>query len=274
MSDAVTLTLRAPVPRRLEVECITPNAFAALDESAIARLAVWDGPQVVPLGDVFQVRGGGSDRVRVAGDLAMIDAVGAGMTGGELHIEGSVGRYVGTRMAGGILRVSGDAGYGAGLEMTGGLLDIAGHAGDRLGAGRLAAARGMAGGEIIVRGNAGAEIGATMRRGTVVVAGNAGPRAGLGMIAGNIIVLGSAGDDPGRFNKRGTIVVFGRVSVPSTYRFACTYRPPHIAVTVAHLRSHRGLAMDEHAPRARFRRYSGDMAELGRGEMLTRSDDR
>lgn len=273
MSDAVTLTLRGPVARRLEVECITPNALATLDESAIARLPVWDGPQIVPLGDVFDVRGGRSDRVRVTGDLAMIDALGAGMTAGDLLVDGSVGRYVGTRMSGGVLRVSGDAGYGAGLEMAGGLLDIAGNAGDRLGAGRLAAARGMTGGEIIVRGNAGAEIGATMRRGTVVVAGSAGPRAGLGMIAGNVIVLGSAGEDAGRFNKRGTIAVFGRVSVPSTYGFACTYRPPHIAVTVAHLRAHRGLAIADDTPTTRFRRYSGDMAELGRGEMLARGEE-
>lgn len=273
MSEAVTLTLRATITRRLEVECITPDAFAALDEPAIARLPVWDGPQIVPLGDVFDVRGGRSDRVRVSGDLSMIDALGAAMTAGELELEGNVGRYVGTRMAGGTVRVSGDAGYGAGLEMTGGLLDIAGNAGDRLGAGRLAASRGMAGGEIIVRGNAGAEIGATMRRGTVVVGGNAGPRAGVGMIAGNVIVLGSAGDDAGRFNKRGTIVVFGRVSVASTYRFACTYRPPHIAVTAAHLRARRGLAIADDAQAALFHRYSGDMAELGRGEILSRSDE-
>lgn len=274
MSDAVTLTLRGAITRRLEAESITPDAFANLDEGAIARLPLWDGPQVVPLGDVFQVRGGASRCVRVAGDLALVDAVGAGMTAGELQVDGSVGRYVGTRMAGGTLHVTGDAAYGAGLEMTGGLLDIAGNAGDRLGAGRLAAARGMAGGEIIVRGNAGAEIGAAMRRGTVVVAGNAGPRVGMGMIAGNVIVFGGAGEDAGRFNKRGTIVVFGPVSVSPSYRYDCTYRPPHLAVTLVHLTSRRNLPMDGALRAARFRRYSGDMAELGRGEILVRSDQR
>lgn len=272
MSDAVTLTQRSAISRRLEAECITPDAFATLDEAAIARLPLWDGPHTVPLGDVFQVRGGASARVRVAGDLGMVDALGAGMTAGELHIEGSVGRYAGTRMAGGELRVTGDAAYGAGLEMTGGLLDITGHAGDRLGAGRLAAARGMTGGEIIVRGNAGAEIGATMRRGTVVVAGSVGPRAGIGMIAGNVIVFGSAGEDPGRFNKRGTIVVCGSVTVSPTYRYDCTYRPPHIAVTLVHLKTRRKLPIDDDLSAARFRRYSGDMAELGRGEILARSE--
>lgn len=274
MSDAVTLTLRTALARRLEAESITPDAFATLDEAAIARLPVWDGPQTIPLGDVFQVRGGSSNRVHVAGDLEMVDAIGAGMTTGELRIEGAVGRYVGTRMAGGELRVTGNAGYGAGLEMTGGLLDITGNAGDRLGAGRLAAARGVAGGEIIVRGNAGAEAGAGMRRGTVVVAGNAGPRAGMGMIAGNVIVFGGAGEDPGRFNKRGTIVVFGSVSVSASYQYDCTYRPPHVAVTLVHLRSRRNLSIDHAMHAAPFKRYSGDMAELGRGEILARSDER
>jgi len=154
------------------------------------------------------------------------------------------------------------------------LLVDTGNAGDRLGAGRLAAARGMSGGEIIVRGNAGAEIGAKMRRGTVIVAGNAGPRAGIGVIAGNVIVFGSAGEDPGRFNKRGTIVVCGGVTVAPTYRYDCTYRPPHLAVTMVHLKSRRKFAIDDDVSTARFRRYTGDMAELGRGEILARTDER
>ena len=274
MSDAVTLTLRGAIGRRLEAESILPDAFATLDEAGIARLPLWDGPCVVPLGDVFHVRGGRSTTVRIAGDLALVDAIGAGMSTGDLRVEGAVGRYVGTRMSGGTLRVGGDAGYGAGLEMSGGLLDVGGNAGDRLGAGRLAAARGMAGGEIIVRGTAGAEIGASMRRGTVIVAGNAGPRAGIGMIAGNVIVFGSAGEDPGRFNKRGTIVVCGGVRVAPTYRYDCTYRPPHIAVTMVHLKSRRKFSIDDDPSTARFRRYSGDMAELGRGEILARTDER
>jgi len=274
VSDTVTLTARGAIPRRLEAECITPDALATLDESAIARLPLWDGPRTVPLGDVFQVRGGRSEHLRLAGDLARIDAIGAGMTRGELLVDGAVGRYVGTRMAGGVLHVSGDAASGAGLEMMGGLLEISGSAGDRLGAGRLAAAKGMTGGEIIVRGDAGAEIGAMMRRGTVVVAGNAGPRAGLGMIAGNVIVLGSAGEDAGRFNKRGSIVVFAHLPIPPAYRYACTYRPPHVAVTIAYLRSRRNVTIEDGARTATFRRYSGDMAELGRGEILVRSEAR
>jgi hypothetical protein len=44
-------------------------------------------------------------------------------------------------------------------------------------------------------------------------------------------------------------------------------------VTVAHLRTHRGLVIADDEPTARFRRYSGDMAELGRGEILARGEE-
>ena len=273
MSDAVTLRVRSPVERRLEADAITPDRFASASTSEIARLPLWDGPRQIALGDVFDVRGERSSTVRVAGDVSRLDAIGAGMTLGELAIEGSAGRYLGTRMSGGVLRISGNVADGAGLEMIGGLLDITGDAGDRVGGARLAASKGMLGGEIIVRGRAGADVGASMRRGTIVITGDAGARAGTRMIAGNVIVLGSAGDEPGRFNKRGTIVVVGHVDVPSSYRLVCTYRPPHLAVTLAYLQRRRGVRVEPRWSDGPYRRYCGDMAELGRGEILAwRSD--
>jgi formylmethanofuran dehydrogenase subunit C len=268
VSNAVTLRLRTSLERRIEADCITPDRFATASAAEIAHLAMWDGRRQVMLGDVFDVDGERSTSVRMTGDLAHVDAIGAGMTAGELVIDGPVGRYVGTRMAGGVLRVLGNAAYGAGLEMANGLLDITGDAGDRLGAARLGASKGMTGGEIIVRGNAGAESGTGMRRGTIVITGTAGPRAGTSMIAGNVIVFGDADDAPGQFNKRGSIVVFGHVTVPPNYRYVCTYRPPHLAVTLVYLRARRDVAVNAAWNAGLFRRHSGDMAEVGRGEIL------
>lgn len=267
MSDVVTLALRALVERTVEAECIAPHRFAELGEREIATLPVWEGSRRLELGDLFQVRGGRAATVRVVGDTRRVDAMGAGMAGGELVIEGSAGRYVGTRMTGGVLRVLGDAGYGAGLEMAGGVLDIAGSAGDRVGAARLGASKGMLGGEIIVRGAVGAEVGTRMRRGTIVCAA-AGPRAGEGMIAGSVVVLGAVGDDPGRYNKRGSLVVLGGVTVPCTYRYACTYHPPHVALMLRTLRARFGLPIGDAHIGGRYHRYSGDLAELARGELL------
>jgi formylmethanofuran dehydrogenase subunit C len=268
MSDAITLTLRAPPAETLEVECISPARFATMAEREIAGLPLRDGRGALALGEVFTVHGDRASRVRVEGDLRLVDAIGAGMDGGELVIEGPVGRYVGTRMSAGTLVVHGDAGYGAGLEMTGGTIEITGSAGDRLGAARLGASRGMTGGEIIVRGSVGAEAGASARRGTVVVGGNAGERAGFRMIAGNVVVLGDAGRGAGEWSKRGSIVVLGSVEPPITYRYACTYRPPHIAVTLRRLRQRYSLPLDEQFIYGLYRRYSGDMAELAKGEIL------
>ena len=267
MSDVI-LTLRAPLARPVEAECISPDRFATASEREIAELPVWEGKRQLPLGELFAVRGERSATVRVEGDVSAVDALGAGMSAGELVAEGSVGRYVGTRMSGGRLHVRGGAGYGAGLEMVGGVLEIDGDAGDRLGASRLGASKGMAGGEIVVRGSAGAEAGASARRGLVVVCGNVGERAAHRMIAGSVIVLGSAARGAGEWSKRGSVVVTGDVVPPVTYRYACTYHPPHVALTLRRLRGRFGVALDERWVNGLYRRYSGDLSELGKGEIL------
>jgi formylmethanofuran dehydrogenase subunit C len=269
MSDTVTLVLRDTLDTIVEAEAIIPDRFATLSNADIARLPVWRGREQLAIGDLFSVDGERSACVHLAGDLARVDALGAAMSGGELTVDGDVGRYVGSRMSGGVLRVSGNAGDGAGLEMSGGLLDISGDAGNRVGAARLGASKGMLGGEIIVRGKLGAETGTRMRRGTIVCFG-AGDRTGEAMIAGNVIVLGDAGSDTGRYNKRGTVVVFGSAGIPPTYAYSCTYHPPHLALTLRYLRSKHGLQITDDRVRGLYRRHCGDLAELaqGGGEIL------
>lgn len=267
MSERVVLTPRAPLERAIEMDALAPHRLAELGEREIAGLQVWDGREPRELGELFAVNGERSASVRVEGDLSRVDGLGAGMAGGELVIGGSVGRYVGTRMTGGTIRVMGNAGDGAGLEMGGGTIEIAGDAGDAVGASALGASKGMLGGEIIVRGSAGAGVGARMRRGTIAC-GRVGARAGEAMIAGNILVLGDWGADPGRWNKRGSLVALGAVPLPPSYRYDCTYRPPHLALLLTYLRTRYGLAIDDAPVRGRWRRYSGDLGELGKGEIL------
>ncbi|MBX6331090.1 MAG: formylmethanofuran dehydrogenase subunit C [Gemmatimonadaceae bacterium] len=273
MTTTIALTLRARVEQVIEADSITPDRLATLSESEIAALPLWEGRIQRQLGELFEVRGSRSTSIRLTGDLSRIDALGAGMTTGELVIDGPVGRYVGTRMAGGTLRVLGNAGDGAGLEMAGGVLEITGNAGDGVGAARLGASKGMRGGEIVVRGSAGARAGARMRRGTIVVCGHTGPDAGEGMIAGNLFVLGAVGENAGRSNKRGSIVALGPVSIPVSYRYACTYRPPHVALALRSLRTRYAVPVTDAHLTGRYRRFSGDMAELGRGEILAWDGD-
>lgn len=254
MSDQVVLTLRAPLAYQLEADAIVPDRFPALGANAIAGLPVWYGGQAAALGDFFTVRGERAGRVLVEGDLARATGLGAGMVGGELVIEGAAGRDVGTAMAGGVI-------------------EIRGSAGDNAGGARPGASRGMTGGEIVIRGAAGSDPGARMRRGLIAVTGDAGQGTGRGMIAGTVVVFGAAGPETGRWIKRGSIVSFGAVVRPASFRYACTYRPPHIRVLLRYLATRYGLPVTASQIGGRYHRYSGDLAELGKGEILEWAGD-
>jgi hypothetical protein len=72
----------------------------------------------------------------------------------------------------------------------------------------------------------------------------------------------------GLWSKRGSIVALGPVTVPSTYRYACTYQPPHLRVTLTRLRTRYALPVGQRHLTGLYRRYSGDLADLGKGEIL------
>lgn len=273
MSDAVTLTLRGAPDGPLDLEGITPDRLASLGAAEIAALRVWAGARATPLGEHFDVAGGRAAVLRLVGATARLDGVGAGMAGGTLVVDGDLGRRAGAGMAGGTLEVRGAVGDDAGAGMAGGVLRVDGSAGDRLGAAPPGAAKGMRGGEIVVRGPAGADAGARVRRGLIVVGGDCGPGAARAAIAGTLVVLGRVGAGAGVQSKRGSVVAVGAVDVPPTYRYACTYRPPHLRLTFTHLRRAHGLAVDARVLDGRWRRYTGDAGVPGRGEILAWTEE-
>jgi formylmethanofuran dehydrogenase subunit C len=267
MSDRITLTLRAPLERPLAADVIAADRFAALSAQEIAALRLWDGSNFIPLGDVFSVSGDHSQTVVLEGDLTKLNGVGTMMSSGTLEIIGSIGNAVGARLRGGAIGVQGSAGDDAGSAMAGGSLVIGGDAGDRVGGALQGASKGMTGGDIIVRGSVAREAGVRMRRGILYCA-SAGTNAGLAMIAGNIIVAGAIGEGVGIGNKRGSIVVLGSVRVPQTYAYACTYRPPHLSLMFLYLRARYALSVNDSHLHGLYRRYSGDLVEIGKGEIL------
>ena len=278
MPDEIRLVLRAVPERGLEAAVVAPDRLAAMSESAIASLPLSSARQVGRLGDWFDVRAssGHATRVRVEGEraaLARLHGLGTAMRGGELVIEGGAGERTGYRMAGGMLTVRGDVGDDAGVGMSGGVIMVEGDAGDRLGSAPAGGARGMTGGEIIVRGNAGSQAAALVRRGLVAVGGRVADGAATSMVAGTLVALGGVGRSPGRWMKRGTIATVGEVEIPRSYRYACTYRPPHLALLLTYLRQRHALPVSARQPGGRWRRYSGDLSELGKGEILAWTAD-
>ncbi|PYO42148.1 MAG: formylmethanofuran dehydrogenase subunit C [Gemmatimonadetes bacterium] len=249
MSDVVTLVLTHAQDHALVADCIVPDRFAALTTKEIAALRVTHGGRPAQLGDFFTVTGARSTSVRVAGSLERVEGIGTAMAGGDILIDGAVGPDLG-------------------LGMAGGRIDVRGAAGDNAGGARPGAAKGMTGGEIIIRGSVGDGAGAHMRRGLLVVVGDGGRGMGAGMIAGTVVLFGSAGPGAGRFLKRGSIVALGTIERPATFRYACTYRPPHVNLLLRYLRTHAGVPVTDRYVTGRYERYSGDLAELGKGEIL------
>ena len=123
-----------------------------------------------------------------------------------------------------------------------------------------------------MRGSAGDEVAARARRGLVVVGGDAGEHAARAMIAGTLVVVGRTGAHAGRGNKRGSLVAIGGIDVPPTYRYACTYQPPHLRLTFTYLHRRYGFPVDGRILDGRFRRYCGDAGEIGKGEILVLTD--
>jgi len=251
MSNGLVARLKSPLHQRADFAEVLTGGWTTLASLELARRPVYlehDGQTA--LGELFDVTGDPDGSLRVTGDLSLGDRIAAGLSEGTVTVEGDVGRE-------------------AGLAMAGGSLVIEGSAGDRAGAAPLGFKRGMTGGELIVRGSAGAGAGSAMRRGVLVVGGKAGEQTGVGMIAGTVVVFGQAGTDSGLWSKRGTLLAFGRITIPVTYTYACTYQPVHLRLLLSRLRSRFGLPVRPRHLNGFYRRYSGDMAELGKGEILT-----
>lgn len=262
----IRLTLRVTPSVALEAPCVRPDVLASLSAAEIARLPVEHGKQLAALGDFFDVRGERSDRVRVEGDVGRVKRLGAAMAGGTLVIAGPAGRHAGAGMSGGRLVIEGDADDFTGLGMRGGVLEVHGHAAAAFCGAAPGSARGMTGGLALVRGCVGARVGERLRRGVIAVAGSAGPYAGAHMVAGTLLVGEALAPGAGVGLKRGTILAGGALELLPTFRYACTYRPGFVDLLLGSLKRH-AFEAGPFATGA-FQRYTGDCADLGRGEIL------
>lgn len=249
--SGLVVRLTAPLTAPADFASVLAGSWAGLAAGEVARRpVVVAGRGEVPLGEVCEVTGEPNGTARFAGDFRQAVRLGADMAEGRVVVEGGVGDEVGLGMAGGSIEVRGDAGARAGGA------DPEAH-------------RGMTGGELVVRGSAGESAGALMRRGLLAVGGALGHHAGVGMIAGSIVAFGAIGPAAGLWSKRGSVVVLGgEVAIPPTYRYACTYQPIHLRLLLIRLKARYGLAVEGRHLSGSYRRYSGDLAELGKGEIL------
>ncbi len=265
------LRLKAQPDFRVDFGGVLPARLAGMTADEVARVEVRHGNAMLALGELFDVAALGgaepSPELRLEGDLSRFDAIGQGLDGGVLRIDGAVGDRLGLAMRAGEIHVHGAAGQLAGCEMAGGLIEIAADVGDFAAGALPGSMDGMRGGTLIVRGNAGARCGDRMRRGTVVLHGGAGDFLASRLVAGTIAVAGRVGAHCGYGMRRGTLVFAGiPPAVPPT--FVATHQDIVVFWTLLRrsLAYHGGrfAALPARAPR----RLVGDLAVDGKGEWL------
>jgi len=264
---ALTFTLLAEPPERLDLTPLTPRALAGLGRREIAGIRIGQSKLASTVGDVFRISGSDPDHIIFDGGSTRFDCVAAGMSEGRVRIIGDAGAQAGRAMRGGLLTIDGNAGPHAGSCMSGGRLEILGNAGDHLGAPLAGELAGMKGGVVVVRGGAGAFAADRMRRGLIAVLKGCGDHAGSRMIAGTLVVVGGAGDMPGYLMRRGSILL-DRAPESLSPSFVECGAPDSVFATLAdrHLVSE-GILRRPLLGR-RPRRFGGDNAVLGLGEIL------
>jgi formylmethanofuran dehydrogenase subunit C len=125
----------------------------------------------------------------------------------------------------------------------------------------------MSGGTILVEGSAGIELGMRMKRGLIVVRGAVRDFAGLQMKGGTIVLMGGTELRTGAWMQRGTIISLKPVHVLPTFSYACTHNPSFLGIYARHL-AKLGFALPHDVAAGGYRRYIGDNAVPGKGELL------
>ena len=212
--------------------------------------------------------------VQWVGDFSRVHGIGRTWERGRMVISGHVGDCLGERMSGGEIVVTGDAGDAVGCSMSGGRIVIEGNAGDRIGSPAPGELRGMRGGEIFVQGNAGDFPGRRMRRGTIVIQKNAGKNPGLEMLAGSILLFGQYRGQPGIGMQRGSIILLQKNATDCSFGYQCEfavrYQPLFLLALLRYLDRTGHFHIDQTCYTDCYDRYSCDMAEMERGEILVR----
>lgn len=262
-----TLTLKAPPQARLDLSELTPGALSGKNADGIARIVVGTSKTPATVGDIFSISGSAGDTLTIAGGSDRLDFVGAKLTAGIIRVDGDVGAYAAADMKGGRLDITGSAGLGLGSTMKGGIVHVSGSAGDLVGGVRSGQQYGMQGGSIVVEGNVGERAADRARRGTIIARGRFGKWAGTRMMGGTLWAVGGFGDEPGLQMRRGTLIA------PSVSRMLPTFGDGgwHDLTILRILSRDMSERLGTLAPPplpAKVRKYSGDLAIFGKGELL------
>ncbi len=266
---AFSFALREAPRQRLDVSALTPDRLSGLSREQIAAMELSSGNRRLRVGDLFDLRGDDVADLRFEGNCTKLDRIGAGMTGGSVTVAGEAGDYLGLAMAGGRIEVEGGCGSHAACALRNGVIQVRGSVGDFLGSALVGELHGMRGGTVVVGGDAGDRAGDRMRRGMLLIEGNAGDYCASRMTAGTLVVLGSVGANPGFAMLRGTVLAGAlRQGLLPTFNDCGEHDLGFLNLLQRSWQGLPGGFGRSPAIPGRVRRYMGDLANGGRGEIL------
>ena len=268
--SGLTFRLNTAPAERLDLSHLTPKRLSSIPLAEVLKLVVGSTKSALTVGDVFAVSGRPGDTVKIESGSARLDHVGADLDHGTVIVEGDVGVAAGRNMRGGRLEIKGDAGALLGSGISGGQIFVKGSAAGQVGGLSPGDKFGMTGGLIVVDGHAGDRVGDRMRRGTIFIRGKCGSFAGSRMVGGTIWSELGFGTDTGLLLRRGTIIG------PSVEQMLPTFADSgrHDLVIPRILSRYMSAQLGSQAPKALsgvVRKYAGDLATIGKGEILLTS---
>jgi len=269
--SSLRLTLKSRPAQALDLSPLVPERLAGLSKPEIGALEIATGNRRVRVDQLFSVAGDPGLALEIRDGCDQLQGVGAGMTQGAIVVRGDVGAYLGAGMTGGTIAVHGNAGAFAASGMREGEVRITGNAGDFLGAARPGDHQGMRGGVVLVSGSAGDRAGDRMRRGALLIEGNAGDYCASRMVAGTLAVWGGVGRFPGLAMRRGTLLLQrSPAALPPTFNESGTFPFTFLALLARAWRNLPGPFGKLPESGLQYRRFMGDLANDGRGEILIR----
>lgn len=263
----LTFKLTAQPESPLDLSPLTPQALAGLTLAQIEKIPLSTGASAARAGDIFRVTGTPSGNIWFEGGSRYFDNAGAGLTAGTISIEGDAGSNAGRGMKGGRLEIEASAGHYLASGMSGGVIVVCGSAGDFVGGVGTGKRFGMTGGSVVIEGSTGARTGDKMRRGLILVRGKTGGAAGSRMVGGTIVAEGGFGSHAGQLMRRGTLIGPSVEQMSTTFADCGVHELVILAIMARAWNHDLGPLAPKPFP-AKVRRYAGDLATIGKGEIL------
>lgn len=268
--SALTFTLKYRPDQRVDMSPLACQQLVGKGHPEIAAIELQCGKRKVPVGDLFNLSGSDTTHIVINNSFDKLDFIGKELENGAITVEGDAGAYLAMGMKSGTVKVNGNAGLFAGCEMKKGYLEIAENVGDFLGGALPGNKMGMRGGLILVKGNAGDRAGDQIRRGTILIEGDAGDYCGSRMIAGTIAVMGQTGRFLGYAMRRGTLLLWNTPQLSASFNDCGSHTLAFLPMLFNSFKPLDSRFADSSTAFNRVQRFAGDMAEIGRGEVLVK----